>query len=75
MLADNFNFQVAAGLHRDRLDEADSIRRAAAARAAEKASRDGNLKTKRDSRAWNPTRALRQVIGRQLIALGERMTA
>ena len=72
MFADNFNYQVAAGLHRDRLNEAESIRRAEAAKRAAKAVKAEKASGRNTAK---PERVLRRKIGRQLIALGERMTA
>lgn len=68
MLADSFNYKLAAGLHRERLAEAASIRFAIKARKAEKEAK------KRHSAVFTEVR-LKYRIGRQLIAIGERMTA
>lgn len=62
MLADDFDYKSAAGLHRDRLAEAESIRRARNAK-------------KKHQPAHAPVRILRRKLGRQLIALGERISA
>ena len=68
MCAEGFDYRTAAGLHRDRLNEAESIRRALRARNAAKAA--DKHRAERDV-----TKTLRQRIGRQLIAIGEKMTA
>lgn len=70
MCADGFDYKTAAGLHRDRLNEAESIRRA---NAAKKAAGEANAKKRLAKQ--NVTAKLKHKIGRQLIAIGERMTA
>ena len=70
MFADSFDYKTAAGLHRDRLNEAESIRRARA--AGKNAAEAESL---RHAAERDRTKKLRYRIGRQLIALGERMTA
>ena len=62
MFADGFDYRTAAGLHRDRLAEAESIRRARAAKRP-------------DLKDDAPVMVLRRKIGKQLIALGERIAA
>ena len=62
MCADGFDYRTAAGLQRDRLAEAESIRRA--------------RKAKSDSRKSNASAgALRKKLGEQLIAIGEKLSA
>ncbi len=68
MLAGDFDYKTAAGLHRDRLAEAESIRRARKAKIAAK-------KAAESAAGSNAIKALKYRIGRQLIAIGERMTA
>ena len=61
MNADGFDYKAAAGLHRDRLAEAESIRRARAAKlAAREVGRLGPIKV---------------AVGRKLIAIGEKLIA
>jgi len=62
MCAEGFDFKTAAGLHRDRLAEAESIRRA---RQAKMHRHEEN----------KPVRVIRRKLGEQLIALGERISA
>ncbi|MDC7225183.1 MAG: hypothetical protein PQJ61_00300 [Spirochaetales bacterium] len=68
MLADGFDYKIAAGLHKDRLAEAESIR------CAEKARMD-STSFEVYARKQAAAATLKYRIGRQLIALGERMTA
>jgi hypothetical protein len=62
MCADGFDYRTAAGLHRDRLAEAESIRRVRNAK-----------RTKKLNNAF--VLVLRRKIGKQLITLGERIAA
>ena len=68
MCADGYDFKIAAGLHRDRLNEAESIRRANLARKAKKEAQ-AQLAEK------NIVSELKYKLGRQLIAIGESLTA
>ena len=68
MFPDNFDHKIAAGLHSRRLAEAESIR---LARNAKIAARE-TIAERAERRA---AESLKRRIGRQLIALGERMSA
>lgn len=73
MYADGFDYKIAAGLQRDRLAEAESIRRA---RNAKKGSLELAAPLEHAKRkAVRDDVKLKHRIGRQLIALGEKMIA
>ncbi len=70
MYADGYDYRTAAGLHRDRLNEAESIRRA---KAAMKAAAE--TEQMRRAAVGYSAKKLRYRIGIRLIAIGEKMTA
>jgi hypothetical protein len=70
MCIDGFDYRTAQGLHRDRLAEAESIRKAD---RAVKAARAAAIE--RAAAESSRLRRLRQRLGRQLIAIGERLSA